>query len=1548
MAENKRVTGDYTITTLGAGSKVIINSDLIVTGDIDFENVANRIYVAKSGDDAQDGLSWEKAKLTIKAACEAAQNLLDTDEFTPNHVSILVASGDYTEDCPVTIPEGCALLGDNLRSVTVRPANPRSNVFYVSSNSYVWGITVRDHQLYPSALDITPEGYAGYNGQGLPRSIDQVGFAFSFTPGSIIRVSPYIQNCSSISGRGVFGNPDYVPGGGGILVDPSVCEEGNRINSIVLDAFTQINQGGIGCKVVGRGYMQLVSFFVNFCQFGVLCVDGGHVTLLNSNCSFGNYAFWAEGSRTLVREPDEILDVDVITEATDTIVATNEITLNSDDDISLNLPIQFGGINSGPVLNNIVANQVYYIKEINGLNIKLSETIAYGEAGPVFVLTGSNETGGNLHVRKAFDEVVPYSLARTIIQGNRATYQNDVVTAVNLDVTANYTTTCTATTAGTNVVTCADTTKLFEGMSIRFSGTLFGGANINDYTTYYVLDILNATDFTISETYEGSEVALTTAAGSMTVAFYYDQGKCKRDVGYLVDAIINDLATESLIYSRRAGAAYWDGVTSLIQGQIGPTVNAVDILAAEIVSDLGGDIAENSVLSSINSIKDFMRNGPNRPFETARKLIQGNNNWLASEVSAWIANEIADGPGSSGDPIWDGFTYTAYMQDKCERDVKYVLDAVVSDLITGTGRATRTAGNAYYRGVIDIPLPNVTSVFEFAAEDLMIGRTYTITVLGNTDWASITGIAGTYSVGDSITVINYGSGTGRAEVEQTAQTQAAFNELKNLVLAILNDSASGLPDPSARDYFDNFEDADFANEVVTRYFNTLTDIIYNGPDPDDLLLSPMYEPSRTLLTLNKEFIQKEAVAYVNDELSLTSLCTASSAVTDNITCVRTNILAEGLPITFEGSGLDSSITAGTTYYVYSIVSATEFKISATADLATFVALTGDLTNATVFTYNQVKCERDIGYLVDAIISDLATNSQEATLMAGNAYWRGAASVSEEFVRQIPDTLKAIDYVKRLALKVVNSDITPPIGNPAVLEPRDLQIDSTGSYLYVLGGVGPKVYQFAINTPWDTSDITFLGSFDVGNDEFTPQGMYLGNSGTELYVIGTGAVDSEADGRKIFQYTLSTPYDVTTATSTASFDLNTFTVGNGYVVAPSGIYFVEDGFNDGLIMFIVGSSDATVYKYALGVAWDITSLTFNPVNGEYYLGNEDNFVTGITFDTNGSHMYVTGATNDVIVDYELATAWSLASADVTLVETVNISDYEEEITGIQFKTSDGSQLYIIGLTSDSVISFNLLNNWDISSLEFLSSTPTGYFSTPYQNAVNQDFVATVVSTTAPSTLTCDPTYGTFYIAKGNPIKFTQTSSGTPLFGGIVEGQTYYIREVINSTDFTISETEDGLAFTGITTAGPSSMAVAPTGASAAFEITKNFNSIIRIIRDGAEPLDEDFGSLVEATGYTLSYAGAGIDYTKLSKGQGGSGIADPNKYTIELDGGRVFITATDEKGDFYVGRVTPAEAGETARPLFRINQQTGSIDGRAFYQSIFGFVAPFVLALTRRK
>jgi hypothetical protein len=68
---------------------------------------------------------------------------------------------------------------------------------------------------------------------------------------------------------------------------------------MVTDAFTQVSMNGVGLQVKNKGFVQMVSFFTNFCRYAVKVTNGGHATLLNSNTSFGDYGMWAEGSRVL-------------------------------------------------------------------------------------------------------------------------------------------------------------------------------------------------------------------------------------------------------------------------------------------------------------------------------------------------------------------------------------------------------------------------------------------------------------------------------------------------------------------------------------------------------------------------------------------------------------------------------------------------------------------------------------------------------------------------------------------------------------------------------------------------------------------------------------------------------------------------------------------------------------------------------------------------------------------------------------------------------------------------------------------------------------------------------------------------------------------------------------------------------------------------------------------------------------------------------------------------------------------------------------------------
>jgi hypothetical protein len=76
---------------------------------------------------------------------------------------------------------------------------------------------------------------------------------------------------------------------------------------------------------------------------------------------------------------------------------------------------------------------------------------------------------------------------------------------------------CTATTFGTNRITCVSTESIGPGQPLVFTGTAFGGITAAPTQVYYVLAVVNPTQFTVTERL-GSNVAVTlaTAAGSMT------------------------------------------------------------------------------------------------------------------------------------------------------------------------------------------------------------------------------------------------------------------------------------------------------------------------------------------------------------------------------------------------------------------------------------------------------------------------------------------------------------------------------------------------------------------------------------------------------------------------------------------------------------------------------------------------------------------------------------------------------------------------------------------------------------------------------------------------------------------------------------------------------------------------------------------------------------------------------------------------------------------------------------------------------------------------
>ena len=209
--------------------------------------VTNIIYVTKDGNDTNTGLKLGDAKATIAGAVAIS---------TAGSV-IRVSAGSYVESNPIDIPNQVSIVGDSLREVSITPQN-QGDLFYVGNGNYI--------------AEMSFVGSAN------------TGAIFAFNPNKPVynNQSPYIQNCTN-----------FIPNSIGMMIN------GNHsigpTKSMVLDSYTQYNQGGIGVSITNEGYAQLVSLFTICPDTAVFCGSGAACDLTNSNASFGNYGLVADG-----------------------------------------------------------------------------------------------------------------------------------------------------------------------------------------------------------------------------------------------------------------------------------------------------------------------------------------------------------------------------------------------------------------------------------------------------------------------------------------------------------------------------------------------------------------------------------------------------------------------------------------------------------------------------------------------------------------------------------------------------------------------------------------------------------------------------------------------------------------------------------------------------------------------------------------------------------------------------------------------------------------------------------------------------------------------------------------------------------------------------------------------------------------------------------------------------------------------------------------------------------------------------------------------------
>jgi sugar lactone lactonase YvrE len=234
-------------------------------------------------------------------------------------------------------------------------------------------------------------------------------------------------------------------------------------------------------------------------------------------------------------------------------------------------------------------------------------------------------------------------------------------------------------------------------------------------------------------------------------------------------------------------------------------------------------------------------------------------------------------------------------------------------------------------------------------------------------------------------------------------------------------------------------------------------------------------------------------------------------------------------------------------------------------------------------------------------------------------------------------------------------------------PNGIYFSTDGTNMYIIGSSGDDINQYSLSTAWDISSASYVRLFSVASQDTAPTSLFFSPDGLILYILGD-------TNNRVFRYSLSTAWDISTTTYT----------GNSFVVTestPNGLWFKSDG----SIMYVVGTTSDTIVRYNLSTNWDITTATL--INS-FSLSTQDASPVGVFFTNDGLTFYVVGQTNDNINRYDLSVAFDITTA--YYVGRLFLGNQELTPSDL-YIAFDENKAFVIGSSSDAIFEYSINNS-----------------------------------------------------------------------------------------------------------------------------------------------------------------------------------------------------------------------------------------------------------------
>lgn len=240
------------------------------------------------------------------------------------------------------------------------------------------------------------------------------------------------------------------------------------------------------------------------------------------------------------------------------------------------------------------------------------------------------------------------------------------------------------------------------------------------------------------------------------------------------------------------------------------------------------------------------------------------------------------------------------------------------------------------------------------------------------------------------------------------------------------------------------------------------------------------------------------------------------------------------------------------------------------------------------------------------------------------------------------------------------------------------VTDDGTKMFLVGIAGDTLWRYNLSTPYDISTASASSSYAFGTTVVDPGGFSISPDGTKLLVLSTST-------DIIHSYSMSTPW----ALSSVTYDSKTFSVTT-QEATPAGIYVKPDGTK----FWAIGTTADTVFEYTMSTPWDLATAAYASVS--LSVTALDTAPGAVCWNSTGTQFFVTGRTNSIVGVYNAPTAWTVTGATLAgrfnfgsivlnLSNAVTPASYLSTLR-CAYLIPGTNYLYVIDSGSDRVVQF----------------------------------------------------------------------------------------------------------------------------------------------------------------------------------------------------------------------------------------------------------------------